>query len=275
MTSHGDSIGERSSDNNPHYSDDSDYASPTTVAKTAASALSSAVLSPFSHNAQASSTRTPATTRRSTRRRSELPASPADIADMAEYESAAIASRLSELYENFGVAENIEYLREVCSSVPAVHLTFGALEAFALLKALMPWRYAFDTPAIDALHLSSHAVRLPDLFVLLSGLWWSTTLLWASTSILVPLLFGYFFNLTVRNVGRGHTRKYTIDPLTFAVVKGVATWLVYCNGVDFFGIIRPDVAERVDGAIFGGHTAVMVGCGISALASLYEAAQKK
>lgn len=194
---------------------------------------------------------------------------------MAEYESAAIATRINDLYERVGVSENIEYLREVCSTVPAVHLTFGALEAFALLRALMPWKYAFDLPAIDVLHTSSFAVKLPDLFVLLTGYWWTTTLLWASTSILVPLLFGYFYNLTVKNVGRGQTRKYTIDPLTFSVAKGVATWLVYCKGVDFFGIVSPVVAERVDAAIFGGHTAVLVGSGISALASLYEAAQKK
>lgn len=215
------------------------------------------------------------TTRRSNRRKSELPASPSDIADLAEYESAALATRVSEFYEKLGVGENIDYLREVCSSVPAVHLTFGVLEAFALLKALMPWKYAFDIPSINALHIPSYAVKLPDLFVLLTGYWWSTTLLWASTSILVPLLFGYFFNLTVRNVGRGQSRKYTIDPLTFSVVKGLATWLVYCKGVDFFGIVGADVAERVDQAIFGGHTAVLVGSGISALASLYEAAQRK
>lgn len=194
---------------------------------------------------------------------------------MAEYEAEAFAAKISEFYENFGFTENIEYLRDVCSTVPAVHLTFGVLEASALLYALMPWKYAFDIPAIDALHTSSYAIKVPDLFVFLTGYWWSTTLLWASTSILVPLLFGYFFNLTVKNVGRGQTRKYTIDPLTFAVVKGVATWLVYCQGVDFMGTISSDVAQRVDGAIFGGHTAVLVGCGISGLASLYEAAQKK
>lgn len=256
--------------------DDSDYASPTALAKTTASALSSAVLSPFSHNAEASSSsRTPGSTRRSTRRKSEFPASPADIADMAEYESAVLAERVSAVYENLGVGENIDYFRQVCSSVPAVHLTFGALEGCAVFNQLMPWKYAFDVPAMNALHTPSFAVKLPDLFILLTGYWWSTVLLWTATSILVPLLFGYFFNFTVRNVGRGHTRKYTIDPLTFSVVKGLAIWLVYCQGVDFYGIVNPDVAQRVDGAILGGHTFVLVGAGISALASLYEAAQKK
>lgn len=194
---------------------------------------------------------------------------------MAEYESAAIATRFADLYERFGVADNIEYIREACSSVPAVHLAFGGLEGVALFWALMPWKFVFDFPAIGALHTSSFAVKVPDLFVLLTGYWWTATLLWASTSVLVPLLFGYFFNLTVRNVGRGQSRKYTIDPLTFSVVKGLATWLVYCKGVDFFGVVASHVAERVDAAILGGHMAVLVGSGITALASLYEAVQKK
>lgn len=259
---------------NKHRScrDDESYASPTALESTVA-AVSDAVLSPFSHNAQASSSRTPAPTRRGGRRKSQLPASPADIADMAEAESEAIATRISEWYEQAGVADRIDYLREFCSTVPAVHLTIGSLEAFALINALLEWKFVFDFPAIAALHTPSFAVKVPDVFVLLTAEWWTTTLLWASTSILVPLLFGYFFNLTKLNVGRRQIRRYTIDPLTFSVVKGLATWLTYCQGVDFFGVVSHVVAQRVDDAILGGHMAVLVGSGVAALASLYEAAQ--
>ncbi|SMY28627.1 unnamed protein product [Zymoseptoria tritici ST99CH_1A5] len=264
--------------------DDDAFPSPISAAKDAVSAVSSALspvvdsaLSPFSHNNAASSTRTPAV-RRSTRdRKPEIPASPADVADIVEYESNQVAQFVERLYENAGISDWIEYARDALSSVPAVHLTFLALESFALVRAILPFRFAFDIPAIGALHTSSHSVFLPDLFILLTGYWWSTTLLWATTSILIPALFGYFFNLTHRNTsGRGRPSKagYVVDPLTFAVVKAVATWLVYSQGVNF-GLVGDTVAERVDDAIFGGYRAVIIGAGIGGLASLYEAVLRK
>lgn len=125
----------------------------------------------------------------------------------------------------------------------------------------------------------SIAVFLPDLFILLTGYYWSATLLWASTSIFVPALFAYFYNLTVRDVKRGArivpVARYAADPLTFHVVKALATWLVYNQGVSFGDWVDPIVAERIELALYGGHTATLIGSAIGALAALYEAAQKK
>jgi hypothetical protein len=123
-------------------------------------------------------------------------------------------------------------------------------------------------------------VSLPDLFVILTGYYWSATLTWAATSLLVPGVFGYFYNLTLREVRRGgagesvSVAKYTTDPLSFNIVKALATWLVYVQGISF-GVISPAVAERVDGAIYGGSTAVLIGSGIGILAALYDAVQRK
>jgi hypothetical protein len=200
------------------------------------------------------------------------------VADIVEYESQQVGAFFSRLYQRAGVADWLDDSREALSSVPAVHLTFLSLEAFALLKAIIPWKFAFDIPAIQALHTTSQAVFLPDLFILLTGFWWSTTLLWASTSILIPALFAYFFNLTLRTSsarGRPSKQGYTVDPLAFSVVKALATYLVYNEGVGLGSFINPSTADRVDDAIFGGSNAVLIGCGISALASLYEAVLKK
>jgi hypothetical protein len=202
------------------------------------------------------------------------------VADVVEQEARRISAGVHSFYGRTGVNEGIAYLRETCSSVLAVQTTFLLFEAYALQRHLMPFNYAFDLPGVSALGVSPTAVFLPDLFVILTGYYWSTTLTWAATSILVPALFGYFYNLTLREsrrTGGGEAvtvAKYTTDPLTFNVVKALATWLVYVQGISF-GIIAPAVAERVDDAIYGGSTAVLIGSGIGALAALYDAAQRK
>lgn len=95
----------------------------------------------------------------------------------------------------------------------------------------------------------------------------------------MPALFGYFYNLTIRDVKRGSrvvpVARYASDPLTFHVIKALSTYLVFNQGVTFGGWINPIVAERVDLALYGGHTATLIGSAIGALAALYEAAQKK
>lgn len=234
----------------------SPIAAASSSARKAIATVSSTVTSALSPSGQLIS-RTPAP-RASTRRRSELPGppSPSDVADVVEYESTKFASGVHDLYVRSGITENIEYLREMCSSVTAVQMTFLMLEAFALQRRVLPWRYMFDIPATG--FTGSIAIFLPDLFVLLTGFYWSTTLLWSATSIFVPMLFAYFYNLTMRDVKRGNARvtvaKYAADPFTYNVVKALLTWLVYVKGVNF-GFIDPEVAERVDLAIYGGSTA--------------------
>ncbi|KAF1823476.1 uncharacterized protein K489DRAFT_379465 [Dissoconium aciculare CBS 342.82] len=220
-------------------------------------------------------TRTPAA-----RRRSELPGppSPSVVADVVEQEARRLQAGVDEFYRGTGVAEGIAYLRETCSSVVAVQTTFLLLEAYALQRHLMPWNYAFDLPGVAALGVGPTAVFLPDLFVILTGYYWSATLTWAATSLLVPGVLGYFYNLTLREArrggGAGGVARYTTDPLSFNIAKALATWLVYVQGLGF-GAISPAVAERVDGAIYGGSTAVLIGSGIGILAALYDAAQRK
>lgn len=224
--------------------------------------------------------RTPAASTRAARRRSELPGppSPSVVADIVEEESTRAVAWVKDLYTKAGVTGHIANLRELLSSVTSIQLTFLFLEAFALQTTLMPWKYAFDFPAIAALGISSFAVRLPDMFILLTGFYWSSTILFAMTNILVPWVLAYFYNLTIRDVKRGTGRvavaRYAADPLTFNVVKGLLSWLVYGQGVSF-GVISGPAAERVNAALYGGYKGTLITSGIGALAALYEAAQKR
>lgn len=263
-----------------NYRDEGNASSPIAAAASTARSALATVSSGLARTTTALSpsgqltTRTPAMRLR----RPELPGppSPADVADVVEYESSKMVSFLQNLYTGSGVTEYVEHVREMCSSVTGIQTTILLLEAFALQRSLMPWRYAFDIPATPM--TGSIAVSVPDLFVLLTGYYWTTTLLWAFTSIFIPALFAYFYNLTMRDVRRGTQRvqvaRYPADPMTYNVVKALVTWLVYARGVSF-GIIAPETADRVDMSIYGGHLSVIIGSGIGALAAMYEATQKK
>lgn len=127
--------------------------------------------------------------------------------------------------------------------------------------------------------IGSFAVWLPDLFRLLEPTFWSTTMLWAGTSVLIPALFAYFYNLTTYSVKRHGVRatvaRYTVDPMTFNIVKALLVYLVYGDEATLirYGFVNEMTAARVDYAMYGGHRGVMTGSSICILASLYEAAQ--
>lgn len=274
-------VGRRVAKVKQEYEDEVSLPSPAAAASSAVETVKNAlspVTSALSPSAQLTA-RTPApVTRSNLRKRSELPGppSPSVVADVVEEQSTRFVAGLNDLWTLSGIDEHIANLRETCSSVVAVQLTFLLIEGLALEWHIIPWKYAFDIPASGV--TPSYAVHLPDLFILLTGFYWSTTLLWAFTSIAVPATFAYFYNLTIRDVKRNNIRvaaaRYTADPLTFNVVKALVTWLVYSQGVTF-GLISPEVAERVNLAIWGGHTAVLIGSGIGGLAALYEAAQRR
>ena len=178
--------------------------------------------------------------------------------------------------------ERVDSLRDVCSSVQAVQMTFIFLEAWCLQREILPIGSAFEIPSVDLFgyRTSSVPFGLPSFFNLLGADFWSTSLLWTTTSILIPLLVAYFFNLSTHKVKRHGTRvsesRYQVDPLTFSLTKALVTFFVY--GVPeplrlpFFDRI---VAARVDHAMFYGWRGIVIGSFVGIITSLYEAAQGK
>ena len=189
-------------------------------------------------------------------------------------------SGLNDLYSVSGISERIENLRELCSSVTGVQMTFLFLEAAGLQRKLLPLKYAFDIPSFRLLGLSTPSIpfMLPDLFRLVDPTFWVSSTLWATTSIFVPALFAYFYNLSTRDVKRGGARvtvtRYRFDPLMFNVVKAIMTLIVYYSGYTF-GLFDSSAALLVNDAIFGGYRGILVGSYVGILAALYEAAQRK
>lgn len=98
----------------------------------------------------------------------------------------------------------------------------------------------------------------------------------------MPLVVAFFFNLSLLSHSRGSQHRSTtarskihhklsVDPLTYNVAKALVTWLVYGQGVRLFSFFSDSTVARVDAALPGGHYGVLVGAGVGALASLYEA----
>ena len=104
--------------------------------------------------------------------------------------------------------------------------------------------------------------------------------LWLATSLFVPILFAYFFNFSHSIRGQGvRTRStphiYKFDPLSFNVAKALLTWLVFAKGFRYGGFYSDETVLRVEDALYGGYPAVLIGAGIGALASIYEAILQK
>lgn len=153
------------------------------------------------------------------------------------------------------------------------------MEAFGLQNKVLPRKFLFDIPSI---HLSrdvstpSYAIKIPDLFSILGADFWSTSLLWASTSIFIPLLFSYFYNLSVRrhNTRAAAAARHGFDPLIFHIVKAILAWTVYKQGATF-GVLDKQVIYTVNHAVIGGYQTMLIGSFVGILVALYEAALRK
>jgi hypothetical protein len=206
-----------------------------------------------------------------------LPPSPAVITDAIDRRTAVLRSKISDAYEESGIIETAQATRETLSTVTAVHALIGAFELYFLRKEILADRYAFTIPAIKYINNSEYPVKIPDLFLLLTSSFWGPATLWTFTTILVPLFAAYFFNLTSKPVGRSHTShfNYSFDPLTFNIVKALLVYLVFGQDVTFGGLVDLEYVARINSALYGGWPSAIVGTGIGALVTVYEAIIKK
>lgn len=227
--------------------------------------------------AKALATRTPRAVQR-VAAQVPLPPSPAVVTDAIERQTAIVKTKVGDVWTNSGVTDYAEYVREVLSSVVGVEAAVVLVEAYYLQKQVMPWTYFFDVPAVSALGSNSYPVHFPELFVLLTSSFWSPSLLWANTSLFIPLVCAYFFNLTLRTSNGDLSSKkptYQVDPLTFNIAKALISYLVYAKGARFTGLVADETVLTVEDALPGGHHGVLIGAGIGALASIYEAVLKR
>ncbi|KAI9891187.1 MAG: hypothetical protein M1814_003030 [Vezdaea aestivalis] len=205
-----------------------------------------------------------------------LPPSPAVVADAIDRRTAALRRKAIKSWKKSGVTDRAEGLRDTLSSVVSVEALVLLIEAIGLRTEVLPTRYAFTIPGVAPLRTPAWPVYLPDFFLLLTSAFWLPVTLWLTTSFIAPLAFAYFFNLSHK--AKASTRSssaYKFDPLTFNIAKALVTYLVYGQGVKFGGIVGDDSPWRIITSVPGGYEGILIGAGIGALTSVYEAVLKK
>lgn len=179
-----------------------------------------------------------------------LPPSPAAVADGIESRVNAIAASAKTALESAEIAEKALNIRDRLSNVISVNATSLSLEAVLLL--VVGW------PATTYV--------LPDLFVLLTTAFWAPFLVWLSTALLVPLANAVTFNLVATTVQRKN-EQYRVDPLTFAVTRALAAYLVHYKGFTFGGLFSEQAIKMVGASV--GKELQIIGAGIGGIAALW------
>jgi hypothetical protein len=170
------------------------------------------------------------------------------------------------------LAKKLPLWRQELSSVEAIHLLLLIFEATGLSRSTMPWSLSFATPAVKAVGLPSYPVSVPDVTAIASSRFWAPTSLWAATSVLLPALFAYVFNLTYHNpkTGRRIAPQKEIDPLVFSIVKGLLAYLVYSPGASLNLYFSAATVATVQDSVYGGYATLLIGAAIGVLTSIAD-----
>ncbi|KAG6039829.1 hypothetical protein E4U41_002032 [Claviceps citrina] len=225
--------------------------------------------------------RTPARSFSQVAARIPLPATPADVANAFDRSTVALRKRVTSVYQETGITEASNATRETLSTVTSILFVVSAFELFFIRPEILSNRYAFTVPAVGLFGTPDYPIYLPDMFLVLTASFWSPALTWALTSVLLPSLAGYFFNLSATNHpgprtrSRAATPDTVVDPLTFSIVKALVSYVVYGQGVTFGGLLSETSIERLNSAVYGGYKGVLVGTAITGITSIYEAVLKK
>ncbi|KAM4066095.1 hypothetical protein HRG_000247 [Hirsutella rhossiliensis] len=214
-----------------------------------------------------------------------LPATPADVAYAVDRSTVAVRKRVSSMYQESGITEASQATRETLSTVTSILFCVAAFELYFIRPEILANRYAFTVPAVALVGTPDYPVYLPDMFLILTASFWSPALTWALTGVVLPCLFGYFFNLSATSGGsapgsRTRARAQAaadtvVDPLTFSIVKALVSYVVYGQGVTFGGLLNEAAIERLNAAVYGGYKGMLVGTAITALVSMYDAVLRR
>ncbi|PSN70798.1 hypothetical protein BS50DRAFT_268063 [Corynespora cassiicola Philippines] len=240
-------------------------------------------------------TRTPRTVTRIPSRvtQVDLPASPAQVAELADQSFQAARTKATEIWEKTKIDEFKEWLRENASSVSAIQTLILTIEAVALQYNTLSNEFAFTAPAVGSLKPSTTSVYFPNAWLLLTSGWWAPATLWSLTSWALPLVFSYFFNLTLRSNTnhKSSSRQLTIDPVTFNIVRALLFYTAYkfpvvdpamlgqpgtvtTNDLNW-GPFASETVAKVRDNVPGGYYGLQIGALVGVIYSIYDAALKK
>ncbi|KAI8941703.1 hypothetical protein NX059_002912 [Plenodomus lindquistii] len=227
----------------------------------------------------------------------DIPASPSQLAEVADQSLQTLQTKATELWERSRIDEWKELIRENASSVATIQTLILLIEAAGLQWNTLMTTNACNLPPSVTEKTGYSFVAVPDATKLLSAEFWGPATLWSLTSWVLPLVFSYFFNLTLRaNTNRKSSeRQYTTDPLVFHLVKAILSYSAYryLQPTDVVAIPVGDVRVHTDpesvgwgpfssssvgtvrNNVPGGYYGMQIGAAVGVLVSLYDAALKK
>lgn len=218
----------------------------------------------------------------------DLPPSPSQLAEVADQSIQAAKTKATELWEKTRVDEFKEFVRENVSSVAAIQTLILLIEAAGLQFNTLQ-----TTPAFALDSANSHYLHIPDFWTLLTSEWWAPATLWSLTNWVLPFVFSYFFNLTLRSNTnhKSSYRQYPADPLVFNIVRAILAYSAYrvpiidaslageaglARVVDLsWGPFSEQSVGVVRNNVPGGYNGLQIGSVVGILVSLYDAALKK
>ncbi|KAK2758361.1 hypothetical protein FQN54_004210 [Arachnomyces sp. PD_36] len=212
-----------------------------------------------------------------------IPPSPAVVADAVDRQTRAVRKSVSEAWGASGLTERSDALRSLLSSVTTIEALTLGIELYGLAFTLIPFKYVTTVPSVQGIHTPDFAIKAPDLFVLLTSQFWAPFSLWLTTSLFLPLLVSYFFNLSLKAqttsmppppkrgaAARSNVEK-KFDPLVFNISKALVAYFVYANHFTFWNVFSNFSIERANSAIPGGYAGVLTGAAVGGIGSVYEA----
>lgn len=191
---------------------------------------------------------------------------------------------MSDAWTKSGISERSDALRSALSSVKSIETIIVILELMGLSRELIPLRYLTTFPAVETVSTPEFSIKVPDLFVLITGTFWAPFFLWALTSLVLPLTFAYFFNLSLhaQTTHSHNTRRASstqgpasFDPLVYNIAKALIAYFVYGTHFTFWSTFSHFSVEKVNIAIPGQWPGIVTGSAIGVLTSLYEAVLRK
>jgi hypothetical protein len=213
----------------------------------------------------------------------DIPASPAQLAEVADQSFQVVKERATELWDRTQIDELKELVRENASSVATIQTIILLVEAVGLQWNTLDTTALFAVPTVLSSYSQSQDVRGPNGWALLTAEWWAPATLWSLTSWVLPLVFAYFFNLTLRsNTSRKSSeRQYPADPLIFNIARAVLAYSAYRGTVNTvlapgrWGPFSEYAVACVGNHVPGGYYGLQIGSLVGILVSLYDAALKK
>ncbi|KAL2037586.1 hypothetical protein N7G274_009699 [Stereocaulon virgatum] len=190
-----------------------------------------------------------------------LPPSPAVLANQIDARTTSMRNSISEYVSTSPLPGTMENIRSSLSTVTSIQLLTLFIEAWGLRSQVLPLRYLSTLPAVPAIGLGEIAIKIPDLFALLTMAFWGPVGLWFATSIGLPLLGSWFINL------KGDAGY---DTVSFNVVKALAAWIVYVRGG-----VGGESTRVVERGVLGGSGGMLIGAFIGLLAGIYDAVLKR